>query len=253
MQKLKTIFYNWWYLRHPQEMVKYWKSKEAVRAKVTTAKDGSYQMWLEGEKYPFPGFPRGTLLLTDEGYTGLSVLKHSIKNFIFNESWNLLEQGKDIVQRIKTEGLRMILNQITQMKYDMLPPERMTPAVREIYRAFTVVAKRDKRIEGLRDAMTFVLQEDDGYRFRVQWLATYMLNIEKGLNLMEHAEVIDDMKERIRLLRRILLAVLKDKHIKELYDQFCREVNWKKIKLTKADKYYFRAKYFKCDYPNFSY
>ena len=70
---------------------------------------------------------------------------------------------------------------------------------------------------------------------------------------MEHAEVVGDMKERIALLRRILTVLLKDEVIGALFDTFVKEVDWKKVKLSKIDKYYFRAKYFKVDYPVYDY
>ena len=70
---------------------------------------------------------------------------------------------------------------------------------------------------------------------------------------MEHAEVVGDMKEKIVLLRRILLLILEDDTVLNLFNKFIKEVNWKKLKLSKADKYFFRAKYFKCDYPEWEY
>ena len=266
---LKRIFYNWWYRSHPPEMVSYWKHKEAVRAKVVKADDGHYQMIMEGEKYPFPGFPRGNLL-----FGSLSKMKHIIKNFIFNDSWALLENSMPdgyVIDRIKREGLDEIVRLVDMVKYDMFPPSRMVPSVREIYRAFEEVEKTIEnednryRVQKLKEALTYILQEDDGYRFRVQWLAQFMpifrffskidfvRAFEKGLTLMEHAEVVGDMKERIRLLRRILMLVLKDKTIRNLFIKFCDEVDWKKVKLTKADKYFFRAKYFRADYPDYEY
>ena len=69
------------------EMVQYWKTKESVAAKIIKTKDG-IQMKMEGEKHPFPTFPRGHILLAGNGeYSKLSVLKHQIKNKIFNDSW----------------------------------------------------------------------------------------------------------------------------------------------------------------------
>jgi hypothetical protein len=63
------------------EQVQYWKTKESIQAKVTHAKDGSQIMWLEGEKYPFPTYPRGYML-----FGSLSKLKHEIKNQVFNDN-----------------------------------------------------------------------------------------------------------------------------------------------------------------------
>jgi len=233
------------------EMVKYWKTKESVMAKVTRAKDGSLIMKMDGEKYHFPGFPRGHLL-----FGSLSPLKHQIKNQIFNESWAKLEGGvprEEIIKDIKTKLHGSITEIAKKSKYDMIPAGGMSPAVREIHRAWTKVSPETANI---RDYLCFILQEDDGYRFRVQWLVTWfgwlkwfnpIKAFDKALAMLEHGEVIGDMKERQRLLRRILMLYLEDPHSRDSFIRLFREIKWRKVKLTKADKYHFRAKYFKCD------
>lgn len=238
-------------------MVSYWKTKEAVRAKVTKAKEGHYIMWMEGEKYPFPGFPRGDLL-----YGKLSPLKHQIKNKIFNESWALLEENKGINTHIMTK-LDEIAEQFDGCKYDVLPFDKLVPPIKELYRAWSKVghAKSQK----LKEIMCFILQEDDGYRFRVQWVFGFfhfwqkwfgispLKTFEYALTLLENAEVVGDMKERQRLLKRVCMEALKDPIIRDLFIKLFREIDFKKMKLSKADKYFFRAKYFKCDFPKFDY
>ena len=238
------------------EMVSYWKTKESCAAKVTQ-QNGVTVMMLEGEKYPFPGFPRGYLL-----FGKLSKLKHEIKNQIFNDSWAKLEKGvpKNMVaEDIKRDILPKIYEILEQNRFDMVPYEAMVPAVKEIYRAMMKVAPEHKQFI---DMITYILQEDDGYRFRVQWIVTYfgwlrffnpIKSFERGLTMLEHGEVIGDMKERIRLLRRILLAFLKDENVKKKFLAFWKEVNWSKVKMSKADKYYFRGKYFKVDFDKFDY
>lgn len=234
------------------EMVQYWKEKESVAAKVTKSENGSIIMRLDGEKYPFPSFPRAHLL-----FGHLSKLKHEIKNQIFNDNWWRLEKGddkKEVIADIKRKLFGEIAEIAKPLKYEMLPPETMSPTVREIYRAWTKVAPHTYQ---LRDYLCLILQEDDAYRFRVQWLVKYfnpkwfnrnfVKLFEKGLQMMEHAEVVGDMKERIRLLRRILLLVLEDENVRNLFEKLCREIDWKKVKLTKADAYHFRGKYFKVD------
>src|SRR5688572_2175792 len=110
-------FYNWKYGN--AEMVGYWKRSDVARAKVTVAPEGHYHMFIEGEKYPFPGFPRGALLVgtTGEvldgsapGYSVFAQTKHIIKNFFFNESWSRLEKGEDICDRIKGEGMQKLID-----------------------------------------------------------------------------------------------------------------------------------------------
>ena len=65
--------------------------------------------------------------------------------------------------------------------------------------------------------------------------------------MLEHGEVIGDMKERQRLLKRILELMLEDEETQKKFIALFREINWNKVKLTKADKYHFRGKYFKVD------
>src|SRR3990167_7004606 len=213
-------------------------------------------MKILGEDEDFPGFPRGYLL-----FGKLSKLKHEIKNQIFNYAWDKLEKGENPVHEIKTEVLGRILALAEDTKYDQVPYERMFLPVKEIYRAWTKVVPGERSLK-LRDILTFVLQEDDSYRFRFQWMATYfnpnkwwmrllgkdpLEQFEKALGMVERAEVIGDMRDKIKLLKRVLLAGLRDKDIKEKFLKFCREVDWNKIKLSKADKYHFRGKYFRVD------
>lgn len=142
--------------------------------------------------------------------------------------------------------------------------------VREIWRAFTVLEKKylSERIAIIKKAITYIMQEDDGYRFRLQWIIQIfnpsswwfkilfrnpIRDFDLALQELENAEVIGDMKERQRLLRRILMVALKDPSVKDLFNQFCKEIDWNKLKLSKADKYHFRGKYFKVDLDKFEY
>lgn len=232
-------------------MVSYWKTADAVEAKLFKNKDGVMMMRMKGEKYDFPGYPRGSIL-----FGKLSKLKHEIKNKIFNESWKMLEeqQPEDKIRLYQDKAWAEIYALAEEMKYDFVPEERMCVPVRELHRAMTAVGC-DTR---LRDIICFIFQEDDAYRMRFQWLAKFYPRWSKptykdfyeSLCQLENAEVVGDMKERIRLLRRIVMFMVRDS---EMFKKFLKEVNWKKIKLTEADKYFFRAKYFKVDYPQYEY
>lgn len=218
-------------------------TKEAVRAKVTTAKDGSYIMWMEGEKYPFPGYPRGHLL-----YGTLSKLKHELKNQFFNENWWRLERGERIQIDEATQNIFKIAE---DLKYDMMPYEKMAPAIRELY----------ENIPDLmwRKIITYILQEDDGYRFRFQWMTQFLdknrpfESFEYAMEMLENAEVVEDMKERVRLIKRVMLELWKDPVYAKYWIDFLKDLNLGNVKLSKADKYFFRAKYFKVDYPYYEY
>jgi len=239
------------------EMVSYWKKQEGVVAKLTRAPDGSDVMYMEGEKYPFPGFPRGHIL-----FGHMSKIKHEIKNQVFNESWRKLEEGQDhkkIIKDIKHTLFNEIAELAEKSKYDMFPSHKMCPAVREIHRAWTKVSPQTY---ALRDYLCFILQEDDSYRWRAQWLAEWfgwffkwrpIKSFEYALSMLEHAETIGDMKERQRLLKRVLMLGLEDDSIRRQFKALMREINWKKVRLSKADKYFFRGKYFKVDYKYIEY
>lgn len=248
-------------------IVKYWKNADSVLAKVTTGKDGSLVMYMEGEDYEFPGFPRSHLL-----YGSMSKLKHEIKNQLFNDNWWKLEEGKshqEVIRNFKNT-LPNIFEMMDKLKYDMIPPEKMPQGVRELWRAMTILEKRHDSltIQKLKEVLTFILTDDDAYRMRVQWIIQIfnpsawwfklffrnpIKDFDLALQELENAEVVGDMKERIRLLRRILLLILEDKKINQLFKELCKEVNWNKLKLSEADKYHFRAKYFKVDLINFEY
>ena len=182
IRKLVKFFFNKWYRIKPPESVGYWRRGDSAKAKIIHADDGSYQMQIEGEKYAYPGYPRGHVL------TGpLATLKRKIKNAVFNEVFGEMEKHTT----------------------DMLPPERMVPAVRELWNKLEVLENAEvvedmkARIRLIKKVLCFFLQEDDAYRFRWQWV-------------MEHMDM-------------------------------------GKIRMTKADKYYFRGKYFKVDHDRFDY
>ena len=240
---MKKYLYKLYYKFHTPEMVSWWKHKEAVQAKLTTAEDGSYIMWMEGEKYAFPGYPRGHLL-----YGTLSKLKHEIKNQLFNENWHRLERGEAVeVER----ALQNIYVLAKESRLDMIPVEKSAPAVREIIKA--IPSKCWKDILG------YIFQEDDAYRFRFQWLVPYLSkkdligSFSKGMEMMEHAEITPDMKDRVRLVKRVLLALWQDPYYRKFFEEFVQDLDFKKARLSKVDKYFFRAKYFKVDYPYFEY
>lgn len=256
-------------------MVQYWKKDHGVvAAKVMKNKEGALVMKMEGEKEIFPGFPRGHLL-----FGTLSKLKHEIKNQIFNESWRKLEANvpiSDITADVKkklTDGLMITDGETIPVGkqgepimnycfYDMVPPEKMIPAAREVWRVMSILEREEPKLRWLKLALTYILQEDDAYRFRFQWLVpvlrgfpftSHVTSLKLALDELENAEIVGDMKDRVRLLRRVLMALLSDTKIKRLFIRFCREMDWKKVKLTKADKFHFRGKWFRVDLDCFAY
>lgn len=234
------------------EMVSYWKTKDSVEAKLYRTKGGYMEMQMEGEKYAFQGYPRGTLL-----FGLLSPLKHEIKNQVFNDSWRRLEEGehdRSILQNLNENVWPRVFEIGEKTRYDMVPFEKLNPPVKELWRAMTVAGVH----QSLKEIIVFILQEDDAYRMRLQWLVKFfprwtkptIKDFEKALKMEEEAEMVSDMKERQRLFRRVFLLMVKDS---DVFQKFLKVTDWKKVGLTKADKYFFRAKYFKVDYPEYQY
>lgn len=267
MLKLKQIFYRWKYSKKQPEMVKYWKTGDAVEAKVMRMLEGHYVMYMKGEDYLFPSYPRGTLL-----FGPLSPLKHVIKNRLFNTTWKHLEEGvsQEDIQKDVRAGFDEVFALAEKGKFDMVPYEAMNPNIKELWRAMTVVEKKTNsyRVKKLKEILCFILQEDDAYRFRFQWMVKFfnpnswwrkllrrdpIKDFDLALSMLEHGEVIGDMKERQRLFRRGLMTALKDPSIRQCFLLLCKELDWKKLELSKADKYFFRAKYFKVDWPELEY
>lgn len=258
-------------------MVNYWKTGDVARAKLVVLKDGSYAMLIEGEKYPLYGFPRGPVL-----FGPLARFKFLAKNLIFNEVWRRLEANQsegEIMGYLLKDARPILLSEIRGIRYDMFPPERLCPAVRELWRGMTEVEKRIENpqeredFKTIKEGLTFFLQEDDAYRFRLQWVARYINPknplrrffynvIRKPYSFKEEiklifkflgdSEITPDMKGRTKLIGRILLFLL-ESDLGERIEEIVKELNWNKMKLSKADTYYFRGKYFKVDHDKFDY
>lgn len=150
----------------------------------------------------------------------------------------------------------------------MVPPNKMVMPVRELWRAFSVIEEKHPRVKLLKEAMTFILQEDDAYRFRVQWIVQIfnpsawwfrLLRLDPvkwlgmALDELKHAEVVGDMKIKQELLKDILMVLLEDADAQKVFREFVKEVDWNKLKLSEADKFHFRGKYFKVDFELFEY
>ena len=247
-------------------MVRYWKTSDSAVAKVFTDKNGVTVMKIEGEDELFEGFPRGHLIInTPDVYSDFSKLKHEIKNQIFNESWAMIEAHRpfeEVIGHIKSKVTKDLKPFYEPLRYDAIPPEKMAIPVREIWRVLNKMSLKEPKIQWLKDAFTLILQEDDAYKNRLCWMVSLLKPrfwydpvklLKLYLDELENAEVIGDMKERVRLWRRIILYALNDPYILKLYKEFYKEIDWNKLKLSKADRYHFRAKYFKTDWLLFEY
>lgn len=148
---LVRSFYDIKYKFSPPEMVKYWKRGDSAKAKLVTTEEGHYALQIENEERTYPGFPRGHVLNGP-----LAAVKNALKNTVFNQVFGQLDKWSK------------------EHNADMLPPERMVPAVRHIHDTFLkleeceVVPDMKARIALIRKVLCWFLSEDDAYRFRAQ-------------------------------------------------------------------------------------
>lgn len=150
------------------------KLKNNENFKVKVLPEGGVETYIKGHKHPYPGFP------TEERTSVLHSLKAVLPMAIKVVYKGMLKSKKNVIIK---------------------DPKHYSKAVREIYRLFDVLAKREnlpamkRRWVVMRDVLCSVLELDDAYRFRMQ-------------------DVLS-------------------------------ELNKDKIKLTEADKYFFRVKPYK--------
>ena len=121
------------------------KGKELSQP-VFNKKTNSMELHVRGEKYPMRAFPRHHVL-----HGPMAPLKRYIKN--------------------------LIIEQLVKCLPYKIPDENLAPPVRELARVFDVMMKAEdepemKRLLGqFKDAICMILQEDDAWRYRIQWAA----------------------------------------------------------------------------------
>lgn len=99
-----------------------------------------------------PGLPRGHVL-----FGPVSKAKHKVK-MAFNEAYEALEELS------------------RESKHDILPREKMLPAVRTLWDAFEDVKNAEvtedmkERVKLWQTVLCWLMSEDDAYRFRMQYL-----------------------------------------------------------------------------------
>jgi len=106
----------------------------------------SVELHIRGEKYPMRGFPRHHVL-----HGPMAMLKRYVKN--------------------------LVIEQLVKCVPYKIPDENLVPPVRELARVFDLLIRAEdepemKRLMGqFKDAITMILQEDDAWRYRLQWAA----------------------------------------------------------------------------------
>lgn len=140
--------------RDKQTVVQYGERKGKELAQpVWNAEKKTTELHIRDERYPMRAFPRNHVL-----HGPLGPLKRYIKN--------------------------LIIEQLVKCLPYKIPDENLAEPVRELARVFDLMAQAEdepemKRLVGqFKDAICMILQEDDAWRYRLQWAAE-QLNMKK--------------------------------------------------------------------------
>lgn len=129
------------------------KHGQQLAKPVVNEKTGLTEMHIKGERYPLRAFPRHHLL-----HGPMSPLKRYMKNFV--------------------------IEQLVKCLPYKIPDENLAEPVRELARVFDLCIEAEDEpaqkhlMTQFKDAICMTLQEDDAWRFRVQWAAE-KLNMNK--------------------------------------------------------------------------
>lgn len=85
-------------------------------------------------------------------------------------------------------------------------------------------------------------------------MAPAVRELWRAFEELENAEVVEDMKLRVRMFKEVLCFFLQEDDAYRYRWQWLMErLDMKKVRLSKEDKYFFRGKYFKVDHDKFDY
>ncbi len=145
--------------------------------------------------------------------------------------------GLGIIMGLKKYAGDMVVKHLVECLPHMTAEDQLAGPVREITRVINMGAEIEmiSEIKELWDilkaALPNILQEDDAYRFRAQWV---LEKIDMSKIKLSNSEM--NVKEFDHTTTNLFR-----------FQWFISNLNIKKIKLTEGDRYYFRAKSFAVD------
>ena len=222
----------------------------AIADREERPKEGGIFVYLWGYKYPYRGNPEADTV------NRLAVFKKNLRLMMESvRSWQtkvlvglVLLLPKFIAGFLLKDAVGYLHysfhNSLTQQ---LLKPIRYCRCVREIYRTFNVLIGKErnktikKMLELVRDLVCMSIEMDSAYRFRFQDAISTMttkLSMVKFFDALIAREMENDMKERWRHLKRIICPAFKIGLIKNIFDQFNKEVNLAELKPDEIDDYF---------------
>ena len=223
-------------------------------------KEGGIYVYLYGYKYPYKGIPYDSTVQSFRVTKKIFLFAlHSFNNKITMGAIGLvLILPKFISRKIIESTVNFIYSLVEWLIVnDLMKPERYCNCVRELYRTFDVLIKKEKEpvikkaLTLLRDVFCLFIEQDSAYKFRFQDIMAEV-NVDKIRNENEMKEeirrIIGILKQRELFpvfaehkwatIEKVLYPSLIIGSIRKLIYDFVKEVDFNKLKPDRGDWYY---------------
>lgn len=227
--------------------------------KVEFPESGGILTYMQGQEYPYKGFPMGEFV---EKNDAMKKLSKGILSGIFHQCFKV-EDGK-----IRLKNPWKLLFCIFAFKSIVrteiytfhrfierysIKPHRYSDAMRELYRVGSIPLKNEiesmKELrEKLRDILCMHLEFDNAYRYRFQDIAEVhdsvkfqknsIKEILRCFTVMQDREVKQEIKDSWTLTKMLVNYLRFDKELRSIIANMIKNLNIEKIKLSVEDKAY---------------
>ena len=227
--------------------------------KVEFPVEGGILTYMEGNEYPYKGFPFAefvdridTLKKLSRGF--VSALFHSFKNKKFLLLLIFIPLSV-IFRHLVRAALYTFYRQVDRSK---LKPIRYCDAVREIHRIFSGFREFEGENENelrlmLRDSICMLLEFDNAYRFRMQDVLIEIdqkklkkkpiKEIVRLFSILQQRELTQEIKDTWTLVKLMISLYLRfDRQLLKIIVDALSQVNKDKLKLSTEDVYYCRKR-----------
>uniref|UniRef100_A0A7V3JAA4 Uncharacterized protein n=1 Tax=candidate division CPR3 bacterium TaxID=2268181 RepID=A0A7V3JAA4_UNCC3 len=226
--------------------------------KVEFPEEGGILTYMEGQEYPYRGFPYFEFVET------MDKIKKIVKGMVSGIYHNIYKGNKAklltflsiawAIKRIFYAGVYTFYRLIERFK---IKPIRYCQAIRELYRAFSIERKDEKpKIKELRimlrELMCMILEFDNAYRFRFQDLMeefnkenfkkSPIKELNRLIDIAISREKTQELKDMWTLMKMGLLYLKIDKKLEKMLVDVFSQIDLEKVKLTIEDKSYCRPR-----------
>jgi len=226
--------------------------------KVEFPEEGGILTYMEGQKYPYRGFPYFEFVET------MDKIKKIVKGMASGFYHNIYKGNKVklltflpiawAIKRLFYAGVYTFYRLIERFK---IKPIRYCQAMREVHRAFSIERKNEspktKELRlMLRDLICMVLEFDNAYRFRFQDLMeefnkenfrkSQIKELNRLIDIAISREKTQELKDMWTLMKMGLLYLKIDKELEKMLVDIFSQIDLERVKLTIEDKSYCRPR-----------